>query len=99
MNETRDRELLLAGKTAAALAGDAAYRVVGAVRIAPLAPGVVAEPLDHRSGLIGDDRYRAEMIGVEVARHHCLGYHLGCPHAHHGTADRQVVGPDLRVRT
>ena len=62
-----DRQLLLAGKAARGLAGDAAGRIVRPVGEAPLAPGVVGQSLDHRAGLVGDDGDRAEMIGVEIA--------------------------------
>jgi hypothetical protein len=41
MNEAGNRELLLTGEAARGLAGDAARGIVGAVRIAPLAPGAM----------------------------------------------------------
>ena len=41
MNEAGNRELLLTGEAARGLAGDASRGIVGAVRIAPLAPGVI----------------------------------------------------------
>jgi hypothetical protein len=49
MNEAGNRELLLTGEAARGLAGDAIGGIVGAVRIAPLAPGVIGQGLHHPS--------------------------------------------------
>jgi hypothetical protein len=46
MHEAANRELFLAGEAPRGLAGDAAARIVGAVRMTPLAPGIVAEAFD-----------------------------------------------------
>jgi hypothetical protein len=81
MHEAADRELLLAGEAARGLTGDAAGGIVGAVRVAPLAPGVIAQPLHHEAVLVGDDRDRAEMIREEVARRQRGGRHLQGAHA------------------
>ena len=44
------------------------YRIIGAVRMAPLAEGVIGQTLDHHTGLVGEGCDRAQMILVEVAR-------------------------------
>jgi hypothetical protein len=65
-------ELLVAGEAAVRLAGDGPRRIGGAVRLAALAPGVVGKALRDDVGpdprLLGDDRDRAQVVGVEPAR-------------------------------
>ena len=61
-------ELLVAGEAAVGLAGDGPGRIGAAVGMAPLAPGIVGEPLDHPAGLVGDDGDGAQVVGVEIAR-------------------------------
>jgi hypothetical protein len=92
-------KLFLAGEATRALAGNAAGWVVGAGGEAPLAPGVVAEPLQHHAVLVGDDADRAEMIGVEITRRDGLGGDVSYPHADLGVADRKIIGPARRSGT
>lgn len=93
VHEGNGIEFLVAGEATRGLAGDAAGRIVGAVGEAPLAPGVVGEPLHHHTILVGDDRDRAEMVGVEVTRRHRRGRDVGHAHADLGVADEEIVGP------
>jgi hypothetical protein len=89
-------KLLLAGEAARGLAGDVAGRVVRPVRVAPLAPGVVAQALGDGAALVGDDGDRAEVVGMEIARGDgAVGVQRD--HADQGAADHQVVVP-LRGR-
>lgn len=86
----------MAGEAAAGLAGDTAGRIAGAVWEAPPAPGVVTQALDHRPALVGDDRDRAEMVGVEVAQRNGRCGELLDPHADPDVADRQILVPARR---
>ena len=61
-------------------------RGIGAVGIAPLAPGIIGQALGHRAGFVGDDRNRAQMIADEVA-------HVGG-----AAAERRSVRPPRRHR-
>jgi hypothetical protein len=60
-------ELLVPGEAGWRLAGEAAGRIIGAIGMAPLAPGVVAEPLDDGAGLVGDDGDGAQVVLRDVA--------------------------------
>jgi hypothetical protein len=40
-----------------------AHDIIGAIGEAPLAPGVVGQPLHHVAVLVGGDADRAEMVG------------------------------------
>src|SRR5262249_44093238 len=94
MHEADARQHLLPGEAADGLAGrdTAAGRIVGAVvPVAPLAPWIVGVALDHRAGLVGQHRDRAEVVLVEVADAAALG--VAEDHAHHGAGDHQVVAP------
>ena len=82
----------MAREAAALLAGDGPRRVGLAVGMAPLAPGVVGEPLHHPAVLVGDDRDRAQVVGVEVARGGGLVGLLDVD-ADEPAADDEVVGP------
>jgi hypothetical protein len=61
-----------------------------------LPPGVVAVALYDGAALVGDNRDRAEVVGVEIARGDAA---VGVQHSHsdQGAADHQVVVP-LRHR-
>ncbi len=91
-------EFFVSGEAATGLAADAACNVVGTVRIAALAPGVIGQPLHHHAEFIRDDRDRAEVIGVEVARGQRLGGDLKRSHADLGISDREIFGPLRRSR-
>src|SRR4051794_11614976 len=54
VHEADGVELLVAGEATAGLAGDGAGRIVGAVGVAALAPGVIREALEDGPALIGD---------------------------------------------
>ena len=68
-------------------------RIIGAVWNAPLAPGVVAQALNHYAIFVGDDRDRAEVISVKVARRDRLRRNIGEAHADPDIADRQIIAP------
>jgi hypothetical protein len=68
MHEADIVQLLLAGEAARGLAGEAAGRVVCPGREAPLAPGVIGVAFYDCAALVGDDRDRAEVVGMEIAR-------------------------------
>ena len=96
MNEAGNRQLLFIREAARGLAGDASRGIVGAVRIAPLAPGVIGQVLHHPSAAVGQHRDRAEVIGLEKQALRQCPVRVENAHAHLDIADRDILGPLLR---
>lgn len=93
VDEAEAGEHFVAGEAAGSGGRDRATVRIGAVSVAALAPGVVAEALGHRAAGIGDDSDGAEMIGDEVApRHRAGGDHL-VPLRHHVAVGHDVIAP------
>jgi hypothetical protein len=95
VDEAADAERFLPGEAARGHAGDRARRVVGAIRIAALPPGIIRQILDDIVILVGDGRDPAELIGVEVARRQRLGGRIEEAHVDHDVSDGDIFVPSV----